>query len=293
MTDKPHNNLFTPGHTACAGCGQALAIQHVTKALDKDVVVVNATGCSEVYSSKYGESAWGLPWVHSLFENAAAVATGVLAALRARGDATTKVVAQGGDGATFDIGIGLLSGMWERGDNILYICYDNEAYMNTGVQASGATLTNTNTTTTPPGKASTGNTKIKKDMLAIALAHGLKYVATATSAYPQDIQNKVKKALATPGPSYLQILTPCVPGWGYEPNLTIELAKLAVQTGLYPIVEFENGVLTNKMKVPAPRPIEEYLKPQKRFKHLLDNEKELAIIRQIAQNNIKKYELGK
>jgi len=291
MSNKTYNKLFAPGHTACAGCGQALAIHQVTKALGKEVIIVNATGCSEVYSSKYGESAWGQPWAHSLFENSSAMASGVLAALRNRGDETTRVVAQGGDGATFDIGLGLISGMWQRGDDVLYICYDNEAYMNTGVQTSGATPFDAATTTAPAGKKSFGYGHFKKDMIGIALAHGLSYVATATSGYPLDIYVKVKKAMTFSGPRYLQILTPCVPGWGHEPNLAVDLGKLAVQTGLYPVVEYENGVLTNKMKIGAPKPVEEYLKLQKRFAHLFKNPGELEKIRQMVKMNIKKYEL--
>jgi len=291
MSSKPHNKLFTPGHTACAGCGQALAIQHVTKALGSDVIIVNATGCSEVYSSKWDESAWGQPWVHSVFENAAGVATGILAALRQRGNKTTKVVAQGGDGATFDIGFGLISGMWERGDDILYICYDNEAYMNTGVQGSGATPHGAGTTTTPAGRAIPGNRQFKKDMISIALAHGLKYVAATTSGFPLDIEQKVKKALTFPGPTYLQILTPCVPGWGHESDMAIDLGKLAVQTGLYPVLEFENGILVNKMKINKPKPVTEYLKHQKRFKHILENKEELAVIKEVARRNVERYGL--
>jgi pyruvate ferredoxin oxidoreductase beta subunit len=291
MSNIPHNELFCPGHTACAGCGQALAIQQVTKALGQEVIMVNATGCSEVYSSKFGESAWGMAWVHSLFENAPAVASGVLAALRQRGDQTTKVVAQGGDGATFDIGLGLLSGMWERGEDILYICYDNEAYMNTGVQSSGATPLYAATTTTPVGKVIPGNNLYKKDMIALALAHGLPYVATATCGYPLDIFNKVKKALTFSGPKYLQILTSCVPGWGHETNLAVDLGQLAVQTGLYPVVEFGKGVLTNKMKIVKPLPVVEYLKLQKRFSHILKDPKEVAAIQVIAERNIEKYGL--
>ncbi|MFA6534070.1 MAG: thiamine pyrophosphate-dependent enzyme [Patescibacteria group bacterium] len=291
MAIKKYNRLFAPGHTACAGCGQALAIQHITKALGPEVVIVNATGCSEVYSSKLGESAWGQPWAHSIFENAAAVASGVLAALRARGDTKTKVVAQGGDGASFDIGLGMISGSWERGEDILYICFDNEGYMNTGVQSSGATPQGANTTTTPTGKSSSGNRLGKKNMVAIALAHGLPYVATTTSGYWTDIQNKVKKAMTITGPKYLQILTPCVPGWGHEPDLAIDLGKLAVQTGLYPVLEFIDGVLVNKMKVANPKPVWEYLKLQKRFKHILGNQQELAAIQAVAEGNMRRYEL--
>jgi len=241
-----------------------------------------------------------MPWIHSLFENAAAVASGIQAALKTQGkDKKIKVVAQGGDGGTFDIGFGLISGMWERGENILYVCYDNEGYMNTGAQASAATPWAANTTTTPAGTSpdinGIGSHFIKKDMLAIALAHGLKYVAQTTVAYPLDIIKKVKKAVATPGPSYLQILVPCIPGWKIEPNQTINLAKLAVQTGIYPAVEYVNGQLDEVIKTPSKRPlVEEYLKPQGRFKHLFKNDsgkEQIAHIQKLADDNVKKYNL--
>ena len=209
------------------------------------------------------------------------------------------MVAQGGDGGTFDIGFGLISGMWERGENILYVCYDNEGYMNTGAQASAATPWAANTTTTPAGASpdliGIGSHFMKKDMLAIALAHGLKYVAQTTVAYPLDIIKKVKKAAATAGPSYLQILVPCIPGWKIEPNQTIELAKLAALTGIYPVVEYINGQLTDSLKRPAEYPpVENYLKPQGRFKHLFRDErgkKQIAYIQSLADENARKHNL--
>jgi len=292
---KKHNKFFSPGHTACAGCGQTIAIHNITRVLGPNVVIVNATGCSEVYSSRQNQSSWGVPWVHSLFENASSVASGVLAALKKRGDKKTRVVAMGGDGATFDIGLGLLSGMWERGEDILYICLDNEAYMNTGVQGSGATPFGADTTTTPAGKKIPGNNLRKKNMIEIALAHGLNYVATSTSGYPLDIQAKVKKAWEFPGPKYLQILVPCVPGWGYAENLSVELGRLAQQAGLYPVLEFQNGQLVNKMTVgKTPKSVEEYLRPQKRFKHLFlpENRAVLNEVRNIAKRNMEKYGLS-
>ncbi|MDP2708513.1 MAG: thiamine pyrophosphate-dependent enzyme, partial [bacterium] len=283
-----------------AGCGQMIAARLVADSLGPNTIIANATGCLEVVTTPYPESSWGLPWVHSLFENAAAVASGIYAALKAQGkDKEIKVVAQGGDGGTFDIGFGLISGMWERGENILYVCYDNEAYMNTGVQASAATPWAANTTTTPAGIApdinGIGSHLMKKDMLAIALAHGLKYVAQTTVAYPLDIIKKVKKAVATPGPSYLQILVPCIPGWKIEPNQTISLAKLAALTGIYPVVEYTDGRLTDTMKLPIKRPlVEDYLKPQGRFKHLFKdggNKEQIAYIQKLADLNAKKYNL--
>lgn len=301
MTNKKQTkkSLFSSGHSACAGCGQLVAVKAVTDALDENVIIANATGCLEVTTTPYPLSSWGMPWIHSLFENAAAVASGIKAALDKKNDNTTKVIAQGGDGGTFDIGFGLISGMWERGEDILYICYDNEAYANTGVQASGATPWAANTTTTPAGSGKTidaiGSHQRKKDMIAIALAHGLNYVAQSTAGFPLDISKKIKKALATKGPSYVQILSPCIPGWKIDPAHSIKVAKLASQTGLYPLLEYENGELTNKNKIPKPKPkVEEYLKLQGRFSHLFKTKSgkdQIDKIEQLALENIKKYGL--
>ncbi|PIP33786.1 pyruvate ferredoxin oxidoreductase [Candidatus Falkowbacteria bacterium CG23_combo_of_CG06-09_8_20_14_all_49_15] len=304
ITKPTTKNLFAPGHRACAGCGQVLAARTVLEALGPGTIIANATGCLEVTTTPYPQSAWGVPWIHSLFENAAAIATGVRAALdyrekiKATGRAV-KVVAQGGDGATFDIGFGLISGMWERDDDILYICYDNEAYANTGVQASGATPLGANTTTTPPGKKPSpdnlGARQRKKDMLAIALAHGVPYVAQSTAGFLDDIARKVKKARTIKGPAYLQILVPCIPGWGIKPEDTIQAGKLAAQTGLYPLLEFENGQLVSAGKVPRPTPTAAYyLKMQKRFAHLFKSPagaEQITAIQKIAEENIKKYNL--
>ncbi|MFA6428649.1 MAG: thiamine pyrophosphate-dependent enzyme [Candidatus Buchananbacteria bacterium] len=287
----PH--LYNPGHSACAGCGEAIAIRHLLTALGPNTIMTNATGCSEVTTTQYPLSAYKIPWLHSLFENAAPVASGVLAALKQKGLTKVQVVAVGGDGATYDIGLGFISALWERQENILYVCYDNEAYMNTGYQSSGATPLGAFTTTTPPGKNSEGNNLIKKDMIGLALAHRVPYIATATSAYPLDIQAKAKKSLEIVGPKYLQILTPCVPGWGYDPALTVELSKLAVQSGLYPLLEIINGQFTKVQKI-KPVPVTEYLKPQKRFAHLFKDEagqQVIAKLQQIADENIKKYNL--
>ncbi len=292
---SPLSHLLNPGHSACAGCGMIIAARLALDAAGKNTIVANATGCLEVTTTQYPMTAFKIPWIHSLFENASSVASGILAALKHQGQADKiNVIAIGGDGATFDIGLGNISGMWERGENILYICYDNEAYQNTGYQSSGATPIGANTTTTPPGRQSLGSGQRKKDMVAIALAHGLPYVATATTGYPLDITAKVKKALAVKGPKYLQIYTPCVPGWGIEPSQTIQVAKLAVQSGFYPIVEYVNGQLANKMKITKKIPVEEFLKLQKRFKHLFKDEKgqaKIALVQKLADENIEKYGL--
>lgn len=286
-----NNLLFKPGHTACAGCGQAIAAKLVIETAGSNTIVVNNTGCLEVFSTRYPESAWNVPWIHSLFENAAAVASGVEAALIYLGKKdTTNVIAQGGDGSSADIGLQALSGMLERGHDILYICYDNEAYMNTGVQRSGLTPFNTNTSTSPTGVKSTGNIRPKKPMPEIALAHGIPYVAVASAGFPQDLQRKVKKAISIKGPKYMQVHVPCPLGWRHEPELTLQVAKAAVETGLYPLVEFENGALLSRRQI-TPKPVEEYLKLQGRFKHLLNNPDAIKEIQAIADNNIKKYGL--
>ncbi len=288
MSDE---RLFVSGHTACAGCGQSLAARLVIEAAGPNTIIVNNTGCLEVFSTKYPETAWGVPWIHSLFENAAAVASGVEGALKYLGKKDNiNVIAQGGDGSTADIGLQALSGMLERGHDILYVCYDNEAYMNTGIQRSGLTPFDSNTTTSPLGSQSTGNLRPKKPMPEIAMAHGIPYVATASAGFPQDLQRKVKKALSIKGAKYLQVHVPCPLGWRYGPELTIQVGKLAVDTGLYPLIEYEYGKLSAVRQI-QPKPVEEYLKSQGRFKHLLNNPQELRKIQEIADNNIKKYNL--
>lgn len=292
----PFNYLLNPGHSACAGCGEILAMRHILQAAGKNTIISNATGCSEVTTTKYPTSSFKVPWIHANFENAAPVASGVLAALKTKGlDKETNVIAWGGDGATHDIGVGQISGMWERGENILYVCLDNEAYMNTGMQASGSTPLNANTTTTQPGKESFGNQLRKKNMMRIALAHGCTYVASATCGNVLDLQGKVKKALSIKGPKYIQVLVTCVPGWYTDPKDTIQVARLAEQTGIYPVVEYVDGKISAVAKVPKPRPkVEEYLKLQGRYKHLFNQkggEKEIAQIQKIADENVEKYEL--
>jgi len=283
--------LFKPGHTACAGCGQAIAAHLVIEAAGSNTIVVNNTGCLEVFSTRYPETAWGVPWIHSLFENAAAVASGVEAALIYLGKKdTTNVIAQAGDGGTADIGLQALSGMFERGHDVLYVCYTNEAYMNTGVQRSSLTPFAANTATTPTGIKSRGNITLQKPMPEIALAHGIPYVATCSAGFTPDLQRKVKKAISIKGPKYIQIHVPCPLGWRHEPGQTLEVAKLAVETGLYPLIEYENGVLVSRKTI-TPKPVEEYLKVQGRFRHLLDNPEAVKQIQEIAENNIKKYDL--
>lgn len=287
-------HLFGAGHTACAGCGEALAARLVLQATGKNVIISNATGCLEVFSSNYPENAWNVPWIHSLFENSASIAAGIEAALRAEGKLDEiRVIAQGGDGSTADIGFGALSGMWERGHDILQICYDNGAYMNTGVQRSGLTPLYASTTTSPSGKVSYGNPLPKKNLPEIAVAHGVPYVATASVGYPNDLIKKVKKAIDIRGPKYLQIHVPCPLGHRHASDLTVNLGKLIVDTGLFPLVAWENGKITKvrRYKREKIQPVEEYLKPQRRFAHLFrpGAEDALKAVQDYANNNIEKY----
>lgn len=306
MKKNKDNVLISPGHRACAGCGQMIAAKAATQGMGRDVIVSNATGCLEVTTTPYPQSAWKMPWIHSLFENASGIASGIKAALDHKAKAgdkqakKTKVIAQGGDGGTFDIGFGLISGMWERGEDILYICYDTEAYSNTGVQASGATPWAASTTTTPSGTGKNidaiGSHQNKKDMISIALAHGLSYVAQSTAGYPDDITAKVKKALQTPGSGYIQIMAPCIPGWHVKSSDAMKLGQLAASTGLYPLLEYIDGKLVNSSKIDKKTKVEEYLELQGRFKHLFRStrgKKQIEYIQKLADENIKKYGLKK
>ncbi|GLI47119.1 thiamine pyrophosphate-dependent enzyme [Methanoculleus bourgensis] len=283
--------LFSAGHRACGGCGPALAARLLLKATGKNVIIAASTGCMEVFSTPYPETAWGVPWIHSLFENVAAVASGIEASLKKQGR-SEKVVCIAGDGATFDIGVLCISGAFERGHDITYICYDNEAYMNTGIQRSGATPYGASTTTSPAGACAPGGNPLpKKDMPAILAAHGAPYVATASIAYPNDFMKKVERAINTPGPCYIQVHTPCCTGWGFESGETLAMAKLAIETGLWVNYEMVNGVVEKAKKVRR-KPVEEYLAKQKRFRHLFRPTRldaEIAKIQAIADANAERF----
>jgi pyruvate ferredoxin oxidoreductase beta subunit len=293
------SNSLTSGHRACQGCGEALGARYVMdaamKATDGKVMAVNATGCLEVFSTPYPETSWRLPWMHSLFGNAAPVATGVAAALRAAGKEDIRVIAQGGDGGTVDIGFGPLSGMFERNDDVLYVCYDNEAYMNTGVQRSGATPPAARTNTTHAVGATPGASFTQgKNLPKIAMAHGIAYVATATVADLHDLEAKVERAMSIRGARYLHVLVPCPLGWGTRSNETIELARLATQSGLFPVYEAEYGAVTSVKKIRRQVPVDDYLKAQKRFAHLFGGDGKsdyLQAIQEIANRNIVEYQL--
>lgn len=267
--DIPKEEFLAPGHRGCAGCGASIAVRLALKALGKDTVAVSATGCLEVMTTPYPETSWEIPWIHVAFENAGAVASGVESALRIQGK-KSNVIAFGGDGGTVDIGLQSLSGAMERGHNMTYVCYDNEAYMNTGIQRSGATPYGASTTTSPAGKASFGENRPKKNMPMIMAAHGIPYVATASIAYPEDYMKKVKKAAEVDGPAYIHLNQPCTTGWGFDPSKTIEMGRLAVETGSWVLYEIEDGEFNVTYRPAERKPVVEYLKSQKRFKHLDD-----------------------
>ena len=273
QSDPGRANAITCGHRACQGCGEALgaryALDAAMRATGGDLIATNATGCLEVFSTPYPESSWQLPWIHSLFGNAAAVATGVAAALKAKGNTHTRVVGQGGDGGTVDIGFACLSGMFERGDDVLFICYDNEAYMNTGVQRSAATPPAAYTSTTQAVGDEPGATWGQgKSVPLIALAHEIPYVATATIADLRDLERKVQTAMEVRGARYIHVLVTCPLGWGAASADSIKLARLATETGIFPVWEGEHGDVVSVTKIRHQTPVEEYLKLQTRYRHL-------------------------
>jgi pyruvate ferredoxin oxidoreductase beta subunit len=299
QADPQRGNTLNSGHRACQGCGEALAARYVVdaavRATHGRLVTVNATGCLEVFSTPYPESSWQLPWLHSLFANAASVATGVAAALKATGRDEIRVLAQGGDGATVDIGLACLSGMFERNDDVLYVCYDNQAYMNTGVQRSGATPPAARTATTQAVGPHPGNQfGAGKDLPRIAMAHEIPYVATATVAELHDLEAKVERAMSMRGARYLHVLVPCPPGWGSAPADTVRLARLAQRSGLFPLFEAEHGEVTSVLPIRGQVPVEDYLRPQKRYAHLFGDQPRsdtIAALQALADRNISRYGL--
>ena len=301
-TDRP--NSLISGHRACQGCGEALgaryAIDAAMKATNGQIMVVNATGCLEVFSTPYPESAWRLPWVHSLFGNTAAVGSGLQAAAKVlaqkNGDATVpRIICQGGDGGTTDIGFGCLSGMFDRIDDVLYICYDNEAYMNTGVQRSSATPPSARTATTQlVGDKPGADWGKGKDTPLIAMAHGIPYVATATVADLRDLEYKVAKAMTFHGARYIQILVPCPLGWGLASNTTVTAARMAMETGFFPVYEAEYGKVTSVRKIRQKQPVLNYLKLQRRYAHLTGKKADpnvVARLQAMCDANIKQFGL--
>jgi pyruvate ferredoxin oxidoreductase beta subunit len=299
QSDMERTNALTSGHRACQGCGEALgaryALDAAMRAADGQVIAVNATGCLEVFSTPYPESSWRIAWLHSLFGNAPAVATGVAAALKAKGRTEVRVIGQGGDGATVDIGFGALSGMFERNDDVLYICYDNEAYMNTGVQRSGATPPAARTATTQAVGPQPGNIFGQgKNLPRIAMAHEIPYVATATVADLRDLEAKVTRAMEFRGARYLHVLVPCPLGWGSASCDTVKIARLATQSGLFPVFEAEHGEVVSSTPIRHRVPVEEYLKLQARYSHLFSPKRRDDVIDKLqaaADRNIKRYAL--
>jgi len=286
-TEEP----LAPGHRLCAGCPESIATRMALKAIRGPTVITQATGCLEVATTIYPYTSWKIPWVHIAFENAAAVASGIEAAFKAlekKGIAKkVDVISIAGDGGTFDIGIQALSGALERGHDFVYICIDNEAYMNTGIQRSGATPKGAWTTTSPAGSVIPGKPEWKKDLIAICAAHGIEYAATACISYWNDYITKVGKAIEIDGPAVINVLSPCPRGWRFDSSKTIEMGRLAVQTRYFPIYEVEKGKYKLNINVPKPKPAEEFLKAQGRFRHLFKPEfkKEIEIIQEGVNEN--------
>jgi pyruvate ferredoxin oxidoreductase beta subunit len=299
QADIHRTNSLNSGHRACQGCGEALgaryAIDAAMEATGKQLIAVNATGCLEVFSTPYPETSWQIPWIHSLFGNAAAVASGVAAAQRVLGHSDVRVIAQGGDGGTTDIGFGCLSGMFERNDDVLYICYDNEAYMNTGVQRSSATPPAARTATTAAVGPAPGNVfGTGKNVPLIAMAHRIPYVATASVANLRDLEHKVTYAMGIHGARYIHIHVPCPLGWGSASEDTIRVARMAVESGLFPLFEAHDGEITSRTPIRHKVPVTEYLKLQKRFAHLFGDRPDLGrigLIQAIADRNIAEFGL--
>jgi len=294
------SNTLTCGHRACQGCGEALgaryALDAVMRATGGKMIAVNATGCLEVFSTPFPETSWQIAWLHSLFGNAPAVATGVAAALKAMGRTDIRVVGQGGDGGTVDIGMGCLSGMFERNDDVLYICYDNQAYMNTGVQRSGATPPAARTATTQAVGDEPGNTFGQgKSVPLIAMAHQIPYVATATVADLRDLEYKASHAMDFRGARYLHILVPCPLGWGSLPGDTIKVARLAAESGLFPVFEAQDGEVVSSTPIRHQVPVQDYLRLQARYAHLFkpaEHTEVIARIQAMADRNIERFGLA-
>ena len=270
-------NGLAPGHRACAGCPFPSIVRMVLGSSDYPVVVANATGCMEVVTTIFPYTAWSVPWIHSAFENAGATVSGVESAFKAlkrKGlipeDKKINFIAFGGDGGTYDIGFQALSGAIERGHNFLYVLYDNQAYMNTGVQRSSATPYGAHTTTSPAGKRIPGKMQHRKDITEIVAAHGIPYVAQASPSHWADLVKKVRRALEIEGPKFIAVISPCVPGWGYDESESIELTRLAVETCFWPLYEVDHGVYKVNYRPREKLPIKVWLEKQARFKHLLD-----------------------
>ena len=288
---------LTSGHRLCAGCAEPLNAKFILAAIDEPVVIINATSCLEVATTIYPYTAWKVPWIHNAFENASATASGVIEAYKVllrkkpadRPDwakelpENIKFLVLGGDGGTYDIGLQSLSGALERGHQFLYVCYDNEAYMNTGNQRSGATPRGSHTTTSPSGKVQQGKKEYKKDLTAVIEGHHIKYVAQSSISNFADLTKKAKRAMEVEGPSFINLISPCQRSWGYDPAQTIRIADLAVQTNFWPLYEVDHGKFTLNYEPAERKPMLEWFKSQKRFKHLLKPENE-GLVQEIQEH---------
>jgi pyruvate ferredoxin oxidoreductase beta subunit len=288
IAEKPE--LFLSGHRACAGCAPATVLRLIMKATRGPTIVTEATGCMEVASTIYPYTSWGAPWLHTAFETAGSNASGIEAALKIlkkKGrikNEQVDVVAFAGDGGTYDIGIQALSGAVERGHDFLFVLYDNEAYMNTGIQRSGGTPYGASTTTSQAGKAVPGKLEQKKPIADIMVAHDMPYVATASPYYWKDLITKARKGIEVNGPAFLHVFAPCPRGWRSDPSKSIELSRLAVETCVFPLWEAVNGEYQlsapSKVMALAPqkkKPVREYLQVQGRFRHLFTPQNEKMI----------------
>jgi pyruvate ferredoxin oxidoreductase beta subunit len=281
--------LFSSGHRACAGCGEALAVRQILLAAPQPVIGIMPTGCTEIFSSIYPHAAWQIPMIHTAFETAASTASGVVAAYTQQKRMGVikddlKFIAFGGDGGTYDIGFQALSGAMERGHKFLYVCTDNEGYMNTGIQRSSATPYGAHTTTSPAGKVVPGKRQHRKDIMEIMIAHNIAYAGQATIGHWNDLVEKVRKALAADGPSFLNVLVPCPLGWGHPGDQTIVMSRLAADTCFWPIYEFQDGKYKVNYEPKEKKPLEEFLKPQGRFSHLFKDEAGKAVIAELQRH---------
>ncbi|MEM0497565.1 MAG: thiamine pyrophosphate-dependent enzyme, partial [Acidilobaceae archaeon] len=279
VRDLPREEYFAPGHGLCAGCTASTIIRHLLKIAGRNTIIVNATGCVEVSTTMYPYTSWRVPWLHVAFENAAAAASGIEAALKAMArkglidpERNINIIVLAGDGGTYDIGLQALSGMLERGHRVTYILYDNEAYMNTGIQRSGATPLHSWTTTTPIGKVFKGKVQVKKPIADIVAAHRIQYVATANIAYPIDMDQKIAKGLQVNGPSFIHILQPCPTGWRFDPRYGIKIGRLAVETAMWINWELEENQFRVTTRVPKRKHVRNYIQLQGRFRGLSEEE---------------------
>lgn len=287
-------DLITHGHRMCAGCGAPTIVKMILMASEYPLVAANATGCLEVSTCISEYTAWKIPWIHTAFENAGATISGVetmYRSLKKRGkiDRDIKFIAFGGDGGTYDIGFQSLSGTMERGHDVLYVCYDNGAYMNTGIQRSSATPRGANTTTSPVGKVVPGKLQPRKDLTRIMAAHNIPYAAQGSPSHYLDLMKKARRAIAIDGPAFLNVLSPCNRGWRSRTDDSIALSRLAVETCYWPLYEIADGAVKVTARPKEKKPVTEFLKPQGRFKHLFAAENE-PVLKQLQADIDREWE---